>query len=160
MNKMFLSAAVGLSLLGSIIASPVGTTVESDIPLGQAVPLVNKEATVITSIQLDKGNWVISGGAQFSEQLPQTVVGTQKLNISAWISPVITFNHQGAYARDSRQYSPPFDGLIPLPITNRVFKLTQDTTIYFVARSAWQSFGANAPTTQAGFGRILATRVP
>jgi hypothetical protein len=150
-----------LCLAASAIAAPVGTTIESDVSLGQAVPLVNKEATVITSIELDKGTWIISGGAQFSERLPQTIVGIQVLNLSAWISAVTTFNHQGAYARDSRQYTPPFIGLIPLPITGRVFKLTADnTTVFLVARSALQSFGATSPSAAAGYGRIVATRVP
>ena len=97
MNKTFLSGFVGLCLAASVNASPVGTTIESDIPLGQAVTLVNKVATVITSIHLDKGKWVVSGAGQLFETIPQTVTGNQTLNCSAWISFIEPFNHQVSF---------------------------------------------------------------
>jgi hypothetical protein len=161
MNKMFLSAIVGLCLAASVIASPVGTTIQSDIPLGQGVILVNKVATVITKITLDKGNWVISGSGQLYEQIPQTVTGAQTLNCSAWISSVEPFNHQFVFVRDSRQYTAfPFTGFVALPMAPKVNHFDGDTDLFLVVRSGFQNFGANAPNTATGFGYILATRVP
>ena len=161
MNKMFLSAIVGLCLAASVNASPVGTTIESDIPLGQAVTLVNKVATVITSIHLDKGKWVVSGGGQLFEQIPQTVTGNQTLNCSAWVSFVEPFNHQISFVRDTRQYTAfPFNGFVALPLSGTVLKLTDDADVFLVVRSGFQNFGATSPNTAQGFGHILAIRVP
>ena len=161
MNKMFLSVIVGLCLAASVNASPVGTTIESDIPLGQAVTLVNKVATTITSIHLDKGKWVVSGGAQLFEQIPQTVTGNQTLNCSAWISFIEPFNHQISFVRDTRQYTAfPFNGFVALPLSGTVLKLTDDADVFLVVRSGFQNFGATSPNTAQGFGHILAIRVP
>jgi hypothetical protein len=161
MNKMFLSVIVGLCLAASVIASPVGTTIQSDISLGQAVPLVNKQATVITKITLDKGNWVVSGSGQLFEQIPQTVTGAQTLNCSAWISNLEPFNHQFIFVRDTRQYTAfPFTGFVALPLSPVVHHFDGDTDIFLVVRSGFQNFGTNAPNTAVGFGHILATRVP
>ena len=161
MNKMFLSAIVGLCLAASVNASPVGTTIESDIPLGQAVTLVNKVATVITSIHLDKGKWVVSGGGQLFEQIPQTVTGNQTLNCSAWVSFVEPFNHQISFVRDTRQYTAfPFNGFVALPLSGTVLRLDEDTDVFLVVRSGFQNFGATSPNTAQGFGHILAIRVP
>ncbi len=161
MNKMFLSAIVGLCLAASVIASPVGTTVQSDVPLGQGPTLVNKEATVITSIHLDKGKWVVSGGGQLFEQIPQTVTGNQTLNCSAWVSFIEPFNHQISFVRDSRQYTAfPFTGFVALSLSGTVLKLDNDADVFLVVRSGFQNFGTNAPNTAVGFGHILAVRVP
>jgi hypothetical protein len=161
MNKTFLSVIIGLCLAASVNASPVGTTIESDIPLQQALTLVNKVATVITTIHLDKGKWVVAGAGQLQEQIPQTVTGNQTLNCSAWISFIEPFNHQVAFVRDSRQYTAfPFTGFVALPLSGDVLNLSQDADIFLVVRSGFQSFGANAPNTALGFGYILATRVP
>jgi hypothetical protein len=161
MNQMFLSAIVGLCLAASVIASPVGTTIQSDIPLGQGLTLVNKVATVITSIHLDKGKWVVSGGGQLFEQIPQTVTGAQTLNCSAWVSFVEPFNHQISFVRDTRQYTAfPFTGFVGLSMSGTVLRLDQDADVFLVVRSGFQSFGANAPNTATGFGHILAVRVP
>ena len=161
MNKMFLSAIVGLCLAASVNASPVGTTIESDIPLGQAVTLVNKVPTTITSIHLDKGKWVVSGAGQLFEQIPQTVTGNQTLNCSAWISFVEPFNHQISFVRDSRQYTAfPFTGFVALPLSGDVLNLADDADVFLVVRSGFQNFGATSPNTAQGFGHILAVRVP
>ena len=161
MNKMFLSAMLGLCLAASVNAAPVGTTIESDIPLGQAVTLVNKVATVITSIHLDKGKWVVSGGGQLFEQIPQTVTGNQTLNGSAWVSFIEPFNHQISFVRDSRQYTAfPFTGFVALPLSGTVLKLDNEADVFLVVRSGFQNFGASAPNTALGFGHILAIRVP
>ena len=161
MNKMFLSAIVGLCLAASVIASPVGTTVQSDVPLGQGPTLVNKEATVITSIHLDKGKWVVSGGGQLFEQIPQTVTGNQTLNCSAWVSFIEPFNHQISFVRDSRQYTAfPFTGFVALPLSGDVLRLDQDADVFLVVRSGFQNFGATSPNTAQGYGHILAVRVP
>ena len=161
MNKMFLSAIVGLCLAASVNASPVGTTIESDIPLQKALTLTNKVATVITSIHLDKGKWVISGGGQLFEQFPQTVTGNQTLNCSAWISFIEPFNHQIGFVRDTRQYTAfPFQGFVGLALSGTVLKLDVDADVFLVVRSGVNAFGANAPNTALGFGHILAIRVP
>ena len=161
MNKMFLSAIVGLCLAAGVIASPVGTTIESDVPLQNGLILVNKVATVITSIHLDKGKWVVSGGGQLFEQIPQTVTGNQTLNGSAWVSFIEPFNHQISFVRDSRQYTAfPFQGFVALPLSGDVLKLDQEADVFLVVRSGFQNFGASAPNTALGFGHILAIRVP
>ena len=162
MNKMFLSGIVGLCLAASVIASPVGTTISSSISLDQAVPLVNKQATVVTKITIDKGNWVVSGAGQLFEQIPQTVTGCQQLNASAWISNLEPFNHQFVFVRDSRQYDCfPFNGFIALPLSPVAHHFDGDTDLFLVVRSGFQNFSAtNAPNTAVGFGYILATRVP
>ena len=161
MNKMFLSAIVGLCLAASVNASPVGTTIESDIPLGQALTLVNKVPTTITSIHLDKGKWVVSGGGQLFEQIPQTVTGNQTLNCSAWVSFVEPFNHQISFVRDSRQYTAfPFTGFVALSLSGTVLHLDNDADVFLVVRSGFQNFGATSPNTAVGFGHILAVRVP
>jgi hypothetical protein len=161
MNKMFLSAIVGLCLAASVIASPVGTTIQSKVSLGQAVTLVNKEATVITKITVDKGNWVVSGAAQLFEQIPQTVTGAQTLNCSAWISNLEPFNHQFVFVRDTRQYTAfPFTGFVALPMSPVATHFDADTDIFLVVRSGFQNFGTTSPNTAQGFGYILATRVP
>lgn len=161
MNKMFLSGIIGLCLAASVNASPVGTVIESDVPLGQAVTLDNKVATVITSIHLDKGKWVVAGAGQLFEQIPQSVSGNQILNASAWISFVEPFNHLIAFVRDTRTYTFfPFNGFVALPLTGDVLKLTEDADVFLVVRSGFQNFGNPSPNTAQGFGHIIATRVP
>jgi len=116
---------------------------------------------VITSIHLDKGKWVISGGGQLFETIPQTVTGNQTLNCSAWISFIEPFNHQIGFVRDTRQYTAfPFQGFVGLALSGTVLKLDVDADVFLVVRSGLQAFGANAPNTAIGFGHILAIRVP
>lgn len=135
--------------------------ISSRLSLDQAVTLDNKQATLITKITIDKGNWVVSGAAQLFEAIPQSVSGTQQLNASAWISNIEPFNHQFVFVRDSRQYTAfPFNGFIALPMSPVALHVDGDTDIFLVVRSGFQNFGNPSPNTAQGFGYILATRVP